>query len=73
MPIEATTAAAALAACPGKTLRLRGSTAAICYGCSRYGARADAAIEPRAALDQASHTWHCPDRVGSFAFAKPQD
>lgn len=56
--------------CPGKTLRMQGATAAICYGCQRYGAHVAEAIEPRASLDQTSHTWHCPDRVGSFAYSQ---
>lgn len=73
MTRAAAPAPAVLAACPGKTRRLLPSTAAICYGCSRYGLRAEAAIEPRAAFDQASQTWHCPDRVGTFAFANRQD
>ena len=54
--------------CPGKTMRMQGTTAAICYGCQRYGAHAESSIEPRASLDSMSHTWVCPDRLGAFAY-----
>lgn len=53
-------------ACPGKTMRMNGSTAAICYGCQRYVARAASSIEPRASLDPANQVWACPDRLGVF-------
>lgn len=56
--------------CPGKTLRMNGSTAAICYGCQRYGARAVASIEPRASLDVTSQVWQCPDRLGAFGYTE---
>lgn len=54
--------------CPGKAMRMQGATAAICYGCARYGLASPHPIEPRAQLDPATSTWTCPDRLGSFAY-----
>lgn len=51
--------------CPGQYLRISGLTAAICYGCARFGLQGPQ-IEPKAALDPASHVWRCEDRVGDF-------
>ena len=52
--------------CPGQFLRVSGTTAAICYGCARYGARGPQ-IEPRAAVDPATRAWSCTDRLTPFA------
>lgn len=54
--------------CPGQYMRVSGTTAAICYGCARYG-EPGPQIEPRAAIEPATRVWACPDRIVSFAGA----
>lgn len=54
--------------CPGQYLRISGLTAAICYGCARYGLQGPQ-LKPQAAMQPGGTVWQCPDRVTEFPAA----
>lgn len=48
--------------CPGQYLRLRGTTAAFCYGCDRYE-RTGPQVKPLAAYSPELGAWDCPNKL----------